>query len=145
MIVLDTNVLSEPLKLEPDRRVIAWLESVDEALAVTAVSVGELLVGARRLPLGRRRDALLAAIERVLEAHSGDILPYDDQAARRYAELQESRRAAGHPLSVEDGMIGAICARHGARLATRNIGDFDGLGIGLIDPWHGDVGAAGPP
>jgi predicted nucleic acid-binding protein len=135
VIVLDTNVLSEPLKHEPDQRVITWLESVDEALAVTAVSMGELLVGARRLPLGQRRDALLAAIERVLEAHGGDILPYDEQAARRYAEMQESRRAAGRPLSVEDGMIAAICARHGARLATRNIGDFESLGIDLIDPW----------
>lgn len=137
MIVLDTNVLSEPLTREPDQRVLTWLDSVDEALAVTAISVGELLVGARRLPLGQRRAALLAAIERVLEAHGGDILPYDEQAARRYAEMQESRRAAGRPLSVEDGTIAAICARHAARLATRNTDDFEGLGIGLINPWIG--------
>lgn len=132
MIVLDTNVLSEPLKVEPSERVLTWLESVDEALAVT---VGELLVGARRLPLGRRRDALLAAIDRALQAHGGDVLPYDERAARRFAEMQESRHAAGRPLSVEDGMIAAICARHSARLATRNIADFDDLGIDLIDPW----------
>ncbi len=135
MIVLDTNVLSEPLKVEPSERVLTWLESVDEALAVTAVTVGELMVGARRLPHGQRRDGLLAAIERALEAHGGDILAYDEQAARRYAEMQESRHATGRPLSVEDGMIAAICARHSARLATRNIADFDGLGIELIDPW----------
>lgn len=135
MIVLDTNVLSEPLKPQPDRRVIAWLESVDEPVAVTAISVGELLVGARRLPIGGRRDALLAAIEHVLEAHGGDVLAYDEQASRRYAEMQESRRGAGRPLSVEDGMIAATCARHAARLATRNLGDFDGLGVALLDPW----------
>lgn len=139
MIVLDTNVLSEPLKHEPSQRVVAWLSSVNEALAVTAITVGELLVGARRLPLGQRRDALLAAIEHGLEVHGGGILPYDEQAARRYAEMQELRRAAGRPLSVEDGMIAAICARHAARLATRNAGDFEGLGIGLIDPWTGPL------
>lgn len=135
MIVLDTSVLSEPLKPEPDQRVLNWLASVDEPLVVTAVTIGELLFGARRLPDGQRRRCLLAAIEQALEAHGGDVLSHDEQAARRYAEMQQRRRAAGRPLSVEDGMIAAICAQHGARLATRNTGDFDGLGIGLIDPW----------
>lgn len=135
MIVLDTNVLSEPLKARPDERVLRWLAEVDDRLAMTAVSAGELLVGARRLAAGRRRDRLIAAIERVLAAHGTDILAYDERAARRYAEMQERRRTAGRPLAVEDGMIAAICAGHGARLATRNVTDFRGLDIEVIDPW----------
>ena len=63
------------------------------------------------------------------------MLPYDELAAQVYAALQESRRTSGHQLSVEDGMIAAICQRRGARLATRNTKDFKGLGIDLIDPW----------
>lgn len=140
MIVLDTNVLSEPLKERPDERLLAWLVAIDDRVAITAISVGELLVGARLLPPGRRRDALNAAVDRVLATHGAEVLPYDAAAARRYAEMQERRRALGRPLSVEDGMIAAICARHGARLATRNVRDFHGLDIELIDPWHSTRG-----
>ena len=135
MIVLDTNVLSEPLKARPDERVLAWLGSVDDVVRVTAVTVGELLVGARRLAAGRRRDGLLTIIEATLTRFSGSVLAYDELAARRYGSMQETRRLAGRPLSVEDGMIAAICATHDARLATRNLADFQGLGIELFDPW----------
>ena len=92
MIVLDTNVLSEPLKARPDERVLAWLGSVEDIVRVTAVTVGELLVGVRRLEAGRRRDALLAVIEDTIGRFSGSILVYDEPAARRYASMQESRR-----------------------------------------------------
>jgi predicted nucleic acid-binding protein len=137
VIVLDTHVLSEPLKERPDERLIEWMGAVDDRLTITAISVGELLVGARRLPEGRRRDALIAAVDRVLASHADEVLAYDAAAARRYAEMQERRRTVGRPLSVEDGMIAAICARHGARLATRNVRDFHDLGIEVIDPWSG--------
>jgi predicted nucleic acid-binding protein len=134
VIVLDTNVLSEPLKSEPDRAVLDWIAAQAESVT-TAVSVGELLTGVRRLPSGRRRSGLLRAIEQILSAFSGSVLPYDEAAARKYAELQESRRIAGAPLSVEDGMIAAICATHAGALATRNTKDFRGLGLNLVDPW----------
>jgi predicted nucleic acid-binding protein len=135
LIVLDTDVVSEPLKERPDERVMSWLATTGDRLAVTAITVGELLVGARRLDPGRRRDALITAIDRILATHGSEVLAYDEAAARRYAEMQERRQAAGRPLSVEDGMIAAICAGHGARLATRNTKDFDDLGIHLADPW----------
>jgi predicted nucleic acid-binding protein len=135
MIVLDTNVLSEPLKQHPDEGVIAWLSGIDEETCVTAISVGELLTGVRALPAGRRRTGLLDAIGRTLDGFAGAVLPYDADAAHRYAHLQEIRRSAGRPLSVEDGMIAAICAVRGTALATRDVGDFEGLGIELIDPW----------
>jgi toxin FitB len=135
MIVLDTNVLSEPLKTRPDERVLTWLSSLDDVAAVTAVSVGELLTGVRALPAGRRREGLLEAIESTLRTFAGAVLAYDEVAARHYARLQEVRRAAGRPLAVEDGMIAAICTARGATLATRNTTDFSGLDLDLIDPW----------
>jgi toxin FitB len=135
VIVLDTNVLSEPLKQQPDERVLAWLVALEEEAGVTSISVGELSTGVRALPVGRRREGLLEAIESMLRAFAGSVLAYDGAAARHYARLQESRRAAGRPLAVEDGMIAAICAARGMRLATRNTTDFAGLGVELIDPW----------
>lgn len=135
MIVLDTNVLSEPLKQWPDEHVLAWFASLDEEAGVTAVSVGELLTGVRALPVGRRREGLLTAIEATLRTFAGSVLAYDEAAARHYARLQESRRGAGRPLAVEDGMIAAICIARGTTLATRNTSDFTGLGLDLVDPW----------
>ena len=131
----DTNVLSEPLRREPDLNVLAWLAGNADSAAITSVSVDELLVGVRRLPRGRRREGLLAGIERSFTEFAWKVLAYDAVAARSYAELQEARTAAGRPLSVEDGMIAAICRKHKAQLATRNAKDFEGLGIAVINPW----------
>jgi predicted nucleic acid-binding protein len=137
VIVLDTNVLSEPIRPRPDATVVDWLgEQTD--VAVTAVTVGELYLGVLRLPHGKRRAGLMSAVESALARLSGRVLSYDDRAARIYAELQESRRSAGVPMSVEDGMIAAIVLRHGARLATRNVDDFVGLGVDLVNPWSPD-------
>lgn len=138
MIVLDTNVLSEPLRAEPDGSVLAWLEALDgRDVAITSVSVGELLTGIARLPQGRRRSVLHESVEALLTRYGDAVLPYDGGAARAYAGLQEQRRSAGRPLSVEDGMIAAICVRAGATLATRNVRDFASLGLDLVDPWAG--------
>ena len=135
MIVLDTNVLSEPLRATPNESVIVWLGSVTDDVMLTAISVGEILTGVRALAAGRRRDGLMAAVELTFATFSDRVLPYDEPAARSYASLQQSRRELGRPLSVEDGMIAAICASRGAGLATRNTKDFESLGIALIDPW----------
>lgn len=135
MIILNTNVLSEPLKTNPDDRVLDWLASIPGRVGVTSVNVCEILVGVRRLTRGRRRDGLFEAIKHALTAHAGTVLAYHEAAARRYAQIHQDRRAAERPLSVEDGMIAAICLVHGATLATRNVKDFDELGITLIDPW----------
>ena len=117
---------------------LSWIAAQDD-MATTAVAVAELLTGARRLPPGRRRDDLLVGIDRVLGAFPASVLPYDEAAARRYAEMQESRRSVGVPLSVEDGMIAAICASRSLALATRNTKDFEGLGVRLIDPWDAQL------
>ena len=135
MIILDTNVLSEPMRAFPDERMLDWLETQKEPLALTTISVGELLTGVRLLPAGRRRESLNQAIESVIAAHPDSILAYDESAARSYARLMEINQAQGRQMSVEDGMIAAICISHGATLATRNVKDFKHLDIPLIDPW----------
>ena len=132
MIVLDTDVLSEPLRVAPGARVVERMRAQADA-AVTAVSVAELLTGAYRRPHGVRREQLLSAIERVLAGP--EILAVDASAAREYASMQESRRAEGRPLSIEDGMIVAIARANGAAVATRNTVDFESLGVVLVDPW----------
>lgn len=134
MIVLDTNVLSEPFKADAEEAVLIWIAAQDE-ITTTAVTVAELLTGARRLSPGRRRDDFLVGIERALSAFPASVLPFDEAAARKYAEMQESRRSAGVPLSVEDGMIAATCSSRSLALATRNTKDFEGLGLRLVDPW----------
>jgi predicted nucleic acid-binding protein len=133
VIILDTDVLSEPIRANPDGAVVAWMRMQTDA-AITAISVAELLVGARRLPAGSRRERLIAAIESILSGSR--VLAFDERSARQYARMQEARRAAGRPLSVEDAMIAAIAATHDATLATRNTADFEGLGLDLVDPWN---------
>jgi len=136
VIVLDTNVVSEPLRAVPSAQVLAWMAAQTDAMAVTAITLGELWTGVRLLPVGRRRDGLARAMENVLE----DVavrLPYDERAARIYADFRQTARTAGGGLSVEDGMIAAVCAAHGARLATRNTSDLDFLPVPLLNPWAG--------
>jgi predicted nucleic acid-binding protein len=134
VIVLDTNVVSETVRAQPSPAVMQWLDRRAEPFAITTVTIGELLTGVRLLPQGKRRTGLMAAIEQVLLRWAVS-LPYDETAARIYAALLEQARAQGRGLSVEDGMIAAICAAHGAALATRNVADFDFLPIPTVNPW----------
>ncbi|RNL80822.1 type II toxin-antitoxin system VapC family toxin [Nocardioides marmorisolisilvae] len=137
MILLDTNVLSEAFRPEPDAGVLAWLGRQAQPMA-SAVTVGELRRGALVLPAGRRRDAFLASIDATLRDHVNRILPYDGAAARIYAHLHAHRRSIGRPLAVEDGMIAATAIINSASIATRNVTDFEQLGVEVIDPWNLD-------
>lgn len=134
MIVLDTNVVSEPLRTEPSPQVLAWMQAQTDVVAVTSVTLGELWTGVRLLPAGRRRDKLARAMDDVL-ADVAVRLPYDDGAARIYADFRQIARAAGRGMSTEDGMIAAVCAAHGAALVTRNTVGFDFLPVPLLNPW----------
>lgn len=134
MIVLDTNVVSETLRARPPPKVMRWLESRAEPFALAAVTIGELLTGVRLLPHGKRRDGLMEAVEQVL-LRWAVILPYDMEAARIYATMREQAQTVGRGLSVEDGMIAATCAAHGASLAMRNMADFDFLPVPTVNPW----------
>ena len=134
MILLDTNVVSEAMKPEPDRGVRDWLDAqAAETLFLSSVTVAELLFGIGALPRGRRKDKLAAALEGVLELFAARILPFDVEAARRYADLAVKARAAGFPTS--DGYIAAIAAAQGFAVASRDTSAFAAAGLTVIDPW----------
>ena len=135
-LVLDTNIISETLKAEPNHKVLAWLLQNQKNLYLNAVTVGELWEGAYRLPTGKRRENLLLALERITSSYQGRILPYDGKAAQTYAFMKDETRRQGKMLTVEDGMIATICATEKATLATRNIKDFKHLGIELVNPFE---------
>lgn len=137
MIVLDTNVISEVFRREPDARVGSWLESIDDDVAITAITLAELLAGVRRLPRGRRRSALIEKIEHAIQPYrdTRSVLPFDDEAANHYADILDAREKSGEPISMADAQIAAICRARGAACATRNTKDFDRTGIELVNPW----------
>ena len=137
MIVIDTNVVSEAMRLTPEPAVMVWFSGQDSAeLYLTAVSEAELRAGAAILPAGQRRDRLAAEIDAVIgEDFAGRVLPFDSAAARAYAAIAAARRSAGRPILEADCQIAAIARAKEAAVATRNIGDFAHCGIAVIDPW----------
>ncbi len=138
MIVLDTNVISEIFKPLPDPGVMAWLQQqLEDAVYTTAITRGELLYGVSIKPKGRQKDILLAGLTRIFVVRfPGRVLPYDSDAADAHAEFAAMRREQGRPVSQSDAMIAGIVRSRGATLATRNVRDFEGCGIELIDPWN---------
>lgn len=143
MIVLDTNVISELIRGEPDEGVLRWLDSCDaSAVATTAITAAELLYGVARLPPGRRKKQLSEAVRGLVEEDlDGRVEPFDPTAASHYAVLVSDRETAGRPIGVADAQVAAICRKLGATLATRNIKDFEDTGIELFDPWDLTRGA----
>jgi hypothetical protein len=137
MIVLDTNVVSEPMKPGGSAAVLAWLDrQVADTLYLTATSLAELLVGIQTLPDGKRKAGLDAALTELMAGLFGPrILPFDQQAALAYAPLVGRARAAGRAISVADGQIAAIAAAHGFTVATRDTASFRAAGVPVINPW----------
>jgi len=144
MIILDTNVVSELLRAAPAPTVEAWLAGQDGAdVYLTAISEAELRYGVAVLAGGSRREALAEAIAGMLREDFRDrILPFDSAAAGEYANIGAARRAAGRPISQFDGQIAAIARAQGAVMATRNVSDFEGCGVEVIDPWDHAAGNA---
>ena len=139
MILIDTNVVSEPMRPAPAPTVMTWFAAQDSsALYLTAVSEAELRAGAAILPAGRRRDRLAAEVDAVVrEDFAGRVLPFDSAAARAYAEIAASRRSVGRPILEADCQIVAIARARDAAVATRNAADFEHCGVSVIDPWAG--------
>lgn len=135
--LLDTNVVSALLRAAPETAVLAWFaRQPPETLFVSAVTQAEMLLGARLLPAGKRRAALEKALRATFdEDFSGRILPFDSAAVPAYVDIVSARRAAGRPISQFDAQIAAVARQHGARLATRNVDDFEGCGLIVVDPW----------
>lgn len=141
MIVLDTNVISEIFRPSPEPRVVEWLVSLTGDVAITSITLAELLAGVRRLPEGRRKHELARGIEEAVAPYRGSrsVLAFDADAAERYAELLAARDAAGAPISTADAQIAAICLACGAVCATRNVKDFQNTGVKIVDPWNVDA------
>ena len=141
MILLDANVVSEPLRRAPEPRVGAWLDAQAlETLHLSAITVAELRFGVRSLPAGRRRDRLHEDLERqVLPMFTGRILAFDLAASQAYGELMAKARSAGRTLSVSDGYIAATAAANAMIVATRDTDPFEVAGLKTLNPWTADA------
>ena len=138
MILLDTNVMSEPLRQAPEPRVITWIDAQPmETLFLSAITVAELRAGVALLPAGRRRSGLHKNLEkRVLPLFAGRVLPFDLACTQAYAALMAKARTAGLAVATADGYIAAIAATNGFAVATRDTGPFEAAGAAVINPWQ---------
>ena len=138
MIVLDTNVVSEPDKPEPDPQVLGWLNQQREAqLYLTTPAIAELAGGGHRVLLRTDSRKYLDRLSLIVDREfSGRILGFELAAADAYGRVRAQREKIGRPVGQIDAMIAAICLVHGATLATRNVRDFDGIGLPLVDPFE---------
>ena len=136
-MVLDTNVVSEMMSDTPHPRVLVWMDRWPaRQLFVTAVTEAEVRTGIATLPEGSRRRDLDAAAERTFGSlFAGRVLPFDSSATRAYAEVAAFLRAAGRPISQADCQIAAISRSRGMAVATRNVREYSGIGVELVDPW----------
>lgn len=137
MILLDTNVISEPLRREPEPGVIEWIDAQAlETLYLSAITVAELRSGISLLPAGKRRTGLLENLERrVLPLFAGRVLPFDLPCTQTYAELIAKAQKAGLAIAAADGFIAATAAANGLAVATRDTGPFEAAGVTVINPW----------
>ena len=139
MILLDTNVISELMKVSPDLRVLNWLDNnTGDGLFISAISQAEIALGIALLPTGKRQDALASAAAAMFaEDFACASLPFDQGATSHYARLVTYRTRMGLPISTEDAQIAAIALHYGFKLATRNVKDFVEIaGLILINPWQ---------
>ena len=137
MILLDTNVVSEPLKPSPDPAVVQWLNTqAAEDLYLPAIVAAELYYGWSILPDGRRKRVSGDLIDRVVSQFEGRVVPFDLTAAVEYGRLMATARSAGVGLPILDGQVAAIARAQGAALATRNVKHFEQTGIPLLNPWE---------
>ena len=139
MILLDTNVLSELAKPRPDAQVVAWTRRSAVALAVPTIAVAEMAYGIEKLAGGRRREALLGALRRLVVEFADRLLDFNIEAAWAYGRILATARGAGRPMAVPDAAIAAIAHANRCALATRNVKDFATTGLELVDPWRRDA------
>lgn len=139
MILLDTNLISEPWKPVPDQAVIAWLDDqAIETLFLSAITIAELRFGIAAMPSGKRQTILRDRLEdEVLPHFSERILSFDLAASQSYSELMARARIAGKAIGTADGYIAAIAAANGLAIATRDTSPFESAGLKVINPWSG--------
>ena len=136
MIVLDTNVVSEAMKPAPHPSVRAWLNhQAAETLYLSSVTLAELLFGIAALPAGKRKDMLAKALDGLMGLFRDRVLPFDIDAARRYADLAVMAKTRGRGFPTPDGYIAAIAASRGFIVASRDSAPYDAVGVPVINPW----------
>jgi hypothetical protein len=137
MILVDTNVVSETMRLSPDPKVVAWLDAqASETLHLSAVSLAELLLGIAVMPDGKRKAELgLSFGGQALALFGQRVLAFDKVAAMAYASVISRARAAGRPIGMADGQIAAVAMAHGLIVATRDTVPFEAAGLTVINPW----------
>ncbi|WEQ54250.1 type II toxin-antitoxin system VapC family toxin (plasmid) [Komagataeibacter nataicola] len=138
MILLDTNVISEPWKPAPEPRVLAWIDAqAIETLFLSAVTVAELRFGIGAMPAGRRRSVLHERLEQdVLPLFEGRVLSFDLAASQAYAELMVRARSEGRAIGKADGYIAAAAASRGYAVASRDVSPFEAAGVRVLNPWE---------
>ncbi|TQX86024.1 MULTISPECIES: type II toxin-antitoxin system VapC family toxin [Rhizobium] len=142
MILLDTNVISEPLKSQPDPRVAAWIDTqAVETLYVAAISLAELRYGIAVHPDGKKKQAAQEKLDRLmLPLFRGRIMPFDEAAAQAYAELRAAAAKKGKAIGDSDGYIAATAKANGLMIATRDTSPFEAAGLTVINPWEASNG-----
>lgn len=138
MIILDTDVVSEAMKPEPDATVRAWLnEQTAETLHLSSIALAELLFGIGALPAGKRKNTLDRALTELLELFKDRVLPFDTDAARHhYADLAVTARNGGHGFPTPGGYIAAVAASRGFIVASRDTSPYEAAGVKVINPWE---------
>jgi toxin FitB len=136
--LIDTNVISEFVKPQPEERVIRWLNDADpESLFVSVVTFGEIRLGIENMPHGKRRAALEDWVEHQLPAwFDSNLLPVTRPIADHWARLTIATKSAGGRIAMADGLIAATAIAHGLAIVTRNIGDFVNSGVAIVNPWE---------
>jgi predicted nucleic acid-binding protein len=137
MILLDTNLISEPWKPGPDPHVVAWMDAqAVETLYLSAVTVAELGFGIAAMPAGKRRQVLHERLKGdLLPVFAGRFLPFDLAASRAYADLMSKAKIAGQAITVVKATIAAIAVARGLCVASRHVAPFQSAGVPTINPW----------
>jgi predicted nucleic acid-binding protein len=138
MILLDANVISEPLRAAPDGHVMSWLDrQAVDTFYLSVITVAELRLGVATLPAGKRRDKLNDRVEgAILPVFAGRVLPFDLEASETFAKIVSQASSQGKAIGKADGYIAATCALRGFSIATRDVFPFVAAGLTVINPWN---------
>ncbi len=139
MILLDTNILSELMRPEPDAAVLDWVDQLNpETTYISTINQAEILQGIMVLPDGKRKQELIQKADQMFALFTQRILSFDMDAAVIYAEVVVERQKQGRPIHVQDAQIAAVAIANGCAVATRNVGDFEKIErLEVINPWQG--------
>jgi len=135
LIFIDTNVISETLRLQPEPRVLEWLTRHDSELAIPSIVVAEIAFAIHKLQPDRRAKRLMRGLDAWRQRLAGRIMAFNEESALIYGELMGASAKHGRAMSAQDGMIAAIARVHAGKLATRNVRDFEHAGVDIVNPW----------